>query len=117
MKDELVYLKHIMECIGRIESFMKGITKSKFLKDELIQSAVIRQIEVIGEAVKNLPLNFTSKYTAVPWKEIAGTRDKMVHHYFGVDLEFIFDIVKKDIPKLKKQIREIMDNWGKEDKE
>ena len=109
MKDVSVYLEHVIECIQRIEKFMKGMDKNKFLKDELVQSAVVRQIEVIGEAMKNIPPEFRKKYPNIEWKEIIGTRDKMIHHYFGVDLEFIFDIVKKDIPKLKNQVEDILD--------
>ncbi len=108
MKDPLIFIKHILEAIERIESFSKGITKSKFKKNELVHSAVIRQIEIIGETVKNVPTNFKNKYPSVPWKKIAGTRDKMIHHYFGVDIAFIFDIVKKQIPILKKEIKKIL---------
>ncbi len=108
-KDPLFYLKHILESIERIERFTKNYSKTDFLNDELLQSAVVRQIEIIGEAVKNIPPSFTKKYPQIPWEEIAGTRDKMIHHYFGVDYDLIFDIILlKDIPQLKQEINNIL---------
>ena len=83
------------------------MTKSNFLKKDLIQSAIIRKIEIIGEAVKNLPKEIIVKYPDIEWNKIAGTRDKLIHNYFGVDLDLIWKSVKTDIPKLKKQIIEI----------
>jgi len=108
-KDPAFFLKHIVECIRRIEKFTFEIEEEDFLKDELISSAVIRQIEVIGEAVKNLPLDFINKYTQILWGDIAGTRDKMIHHYFGVDLKLVWKIVIDDLPTLKKQTENILE--------
>lgn len=108
MKDALIFLKHILESIEIIENNLKNMTKEKFKKDVNVQDATIRRIEIIGEAVKNLSLSFRNKYVYVPWKEIAGTRDKMIHHYFGVDIEFVYDLTKKEIPKLKKEIIKIL---------
>ncbi len=89
-KESNIFLKHILESIERIEKFIGNLTKDKLKADELKQSAVIRQIEIIGEAVKNLPLDFVNKYPTVPWGEIARTRDKLIHHYFGIDLDTIW---------------------------
>jgi uncharacterized protein with HEPN domain len=108
-KDPKIFLKHILESIENIRVFVGLNNKTRFKKDKLIQSAVIRQIEIIGEAVKNLPKDFILKYPSVAWSEIAGTRDKMIHYYFGVDLDLIWDdILKKEIPYLKAQIEEIL---------
>jgi len=104
----LPYLEHIIDAIKDIESFARGLTKSKFLKNKLRQSAVIRQLEIIGEASKSLPGNFREKHSEVEWKKIAGTRDKIVHHYFGIDLNTVWDIVKKDLPALKRKIIAIL---------
>lgn len=104
MKKSIFFLKHIIESINKIESFTKGISKSNFKKDELRQSAVMREIEIIGEAVKNLPIDFTVKYPHIEWSKIAGTRDKIIHNYFGVDNDIIWNIIKEDIPTLKKEI-------------
>lgn len=107
-KDIKIFLLHILESIERIEIFTKGISKDKFLKSEIIQDAVIRRIEIIGEAVKNIPYGFRDKYSDIEWKKIAGTRDNIVHGYFGIDLNLTFKIVKKDIPELKKKISKIL---------
>ncbi len=103
-KDALVFVNHIFDDIKRIEIFSKGLTKEHFLKDELRQYALIRAIEIIGEAVKNIPISIKNKYPLTSWKDIVGTRDVLIHHYFGVDLNIIWDIVKHEIPKLKQQI-------------
>ena len=78
-KDIEIFLKQIMESIEAIETYSDGITKDDFLKDAIIQDAVIRRLEVIGEAVKNLPLEFTSKHNEVEWDKIARMRDKLIH--------------------------------------
>jgi len=107
-KDPLIFIKHILENIDKIEAFSKNLSKKTLSKNELKQYAIIRAIEVIGESVKNLPDSLKNKYPNVPWKEIAGTRDKMIHHYFGVDLNIVWDIISKEIPKLKEDIKDIL---------
>ena len=108
-KEPLIFIKHILESIKNIESFSQGLSKNKFEKDRLKQSAIIREIEIIGEAVKNLPIEFTVKYPYVEWSKIAGTRDKIIHHYFGIDSDIIWDIIKHDLPDLKKEIKKIQE--------
>lgn len=107
-KDVKIFLFHILESIERIEVFAKGISKDEFLKSEIIQDAVMRRIEIIGEAVKNIPNIFKNKYPDIEWKKIAGTRDNLIHGYFGVDLKLTFKIIRKDIPELKKKISKIL---------
>ena len=110
-KDPKVFINHILEAISDIEDFSKGITKEELSINKMKQSAILRQIEIIGEAVKNIPNDFRSKYSNVEWKKIAGTRDKMIHDYFGVDLKIVWDTVKEDLPKLKKQIESIIKDY------
>jgi len=107
IKDSSIFIEHIVENITDIESFVNNVDKDKFLKDKEKQNAVIRSLEIIGEAVKNLPQNITAKYPNIPWKEIAGTRDKITHHYFGLDLELIWKTIKENIPELKQEILKI----------
>src|SRR3989344_4783046 len=107
-KDPAIFLKHISESIKFIESFSKRLTKEKFMKNRMRQNAIIRELEIIGEAVKNLSPEFIEKYKTISWSDIARTRDKLIHHYFGVDLNEVWSIIKDDLPKLKKQIQEIL---------
>ena len=106
-KDPLIFLKHIRESIESIESYMEGYDKH-FFDDRKVQDAVIRRLEIIGEAVKNIPKEFTKKHKSIPWSEIARMRDKLIHKYFGVDLDLTFDVVKKDLPELKKNLDKIL---------
>ncbi len=106
-KNDLVFIEHILDSINAIEDFSKNISKEELISNRLRKSAIVREIEIIGEAVKNISDNLKKEYKEIKWKDIAGTRDKMIHHYFGVDLNIVWDIIKKDIPVLKKQIKEI----------
>jgi uncharacterized protein with HEPN domain len=108
-KDISIFLNHILESIERIEEFTKNISKKIFLDSIQLQDAVIRRLEIIGEATKNIPPEFRKKYADVPWSEIARTRDKLIHGYFVVDLALTWDIVKKDLPDLKKKIKKILE--------
>jgi uncharacterized protein with HEPN domain len=87
---------------------MKGINKPEFLKNVLIQDAVIRNIEIIGEASKSISPEFKKSYADIPWKDISGMRDKLIHHYMGVDTEVVWRTAKKDIPLLDKVLKEIV---------
>jgi len=106
-KDPKIFLEHILESIGYIEEYLKDKGKRDFLKSVQLQDCVIRRLEVIGEAVKNLPREFKNKYPHIPWKEIAGTRDILIHHYFGVDLNLTWEIATKRLKKLKRDILKI----------
>lgn len=106
-KSPLIFIEHILENINDIELFMKNINKKKFLENREKQNAVARSLEIIGEAVKNIPKNILEKYKKIPWKEISGTRDKLIHHYFGVDWELIYKVIKGEILDFKKEILKI----------
>jgi uncharacterized protein with HEPN domain len=107
-KDPFIFITHVLECIVDIESFSRGLSKTEFQRNKLKQSAIVRQIEIMGEAVKNIPNSFRNKYPLVEWKKITGTRDILIHQYFKIDLNLVWDVIKKELPKLKKQIKEIL---------
>ena len=107
-RDDSVYLKHIRDSIAKIQVYTKGVSKASFLKDTLVQDAVIRQIEIIGEAAKRLSEGIRSQHTDVPWQDILGMRNKLIHDYFGVDIEKVWLTVRDDIPILKKEIARIL---------
>lgn len=107
-KEAIVFVRHVLDSIKNIESFTNGVTKADFMKNKEKQSAVVHQIEIIGEAAKNIPKEFKQKYPFIEWSDIIRTRDKITHHYFGVDLYIVWDIVKKDLPKLKENISQIL---------
>ena len=106
-RDIGLFIEDILNSIKNIEEFTKGLNKEKFSKDNLRQSAVIRQLEIIGEAAKNVPLSFREKYSNIPWKDIAGFRDILSHAYFGVNMNRVWNILEKDLPALKKEIEKI----------
>ena len=106
-RDLKLFIYNIMDSIENIESFLKEISKESFFKDGLRQSAVIRQLEVIGEATKNIPDSFRKKYPEIPWKKIVGLRDIIIHTYFEIDLDITWEIIKKDLPNLKSKILKI----------
>jgi len=87
------------------------MSEVKFSKSVTIQDATVRRLEIIGEAVRNIPDSFRKKHAKVPWKKIAGLRDVLIHEYFGVDMELVWKIANKDIPKLKKQVINLLEKF------
>ena len=107
-RDYKVYLDDILEAIAKIKRFTSGIDSEMFSNDEKTVDAVIRNLEVIGEAVKKIPEEFRNQYPAVEWKKIAGLRDILIHEYFGIDVEIVWDIVQNKLPILESQIAKII---------
>ena len=105
--------KHIFDEIVFLESETRTISEEVFLKDEKTQRAFARSIEIIGEAVKNISSDVIIKYKEVPWRNIAGMRDKLIHGYFSVDYEIVWDVAKNIIPEFKNQLIKIMDTERK----
>lgn len=103
-RDYKAYINDILEAINRIESYTTNLTIDDFSESQLYQDAVVRNLEIIGEAVKRLPKELIKKYPDIGWKKIAGLRDILIHAYFGIDIEIIWDVVQNKIPELKEQI-------------
>lgn len=109
MKDIKPFLRHIFEECEFIQNTLQGSTFEDFVKNETLKRAVVRSLEIIGEASKNLPEDFRNKYKHIPWKQISGLRDLLIHKYFGVDYKNVWKIVKEDIPKLKEDVSKILE--------
>lgn len=108
-KEPLEYLKHISdECLFIITVINKDLTKDDFFNDETLKRAIVRSLEIIGEATKKIPADFKVKWGSVKWKNMAGMRDRLIHDYMGVNYSIVWDVVKNKIPELYEQINEII---------
>ena len=112
-KDPRIFIEHVLESISSIKEYTEGKTKGDFLRSRMIQDAVIRRIEVIGEAVKNIPDEIKDEHPYIPWRKIAGMRDLLIHEYFGVDLELTWKVVEEDIADLRKKILKVKEDLEK----
>jgi uncharacterized protein with HEPN domain len=108
MRNIKLYLKDIKDAIQSIENFTKDIDYNEFKEDDKTSSAVIRKFEIIGEATKNIPLDIKNKYSEIPWKEMAGMRDILIHMYFGINYKIVWKTINK-ISRIKSVIQKILD--------
>lgn len=108
MRDYKLYLKDILEAMEAIEKFMEGVDFDKFQIDDKTSSAVVRKLEIIGEAAKQVPDYITQRYPEIPWKEMAGMRDRLTHFYFGIDYKLVWITVKERIPQIIPLIKKIL---------
>lgn len=109
MKNDVVYFKHINEAISKIENYLKGIDFEGFSKDDMRIDAVVRELEIISEASNNISEDFKNKHNNLPWKEIIGMRNKLIHEYFGIDINIVWQTCQKNIIKLKGIIENILE--------
>lgn len=107
IRDDSVYHAHILDALHQIAEYTDGLDYETFRSSRMVHDAVIRQFEIIGEATKNLSEAFRSHYPTVPWKDLAGFRDKLIHQYFGVDLTLVWRSVVDDVPFLVREIKRI----------
>jgi len=109
-RDPFILLDDMVTALSRIERYRGDMTREQFLSDEKTVDAIVRNIEVIGEASRQLPPEFTESHESVPWHQMAGMRNRIVHDYFGIDVEIIWQVVIESLPALKQQITEIVKN-------
>jgi len=105
-----VYLQDILESIGHIQRFLEGVSEDEFYKKVEKQDAVLRRLEIIGEAVKHLPEEIREDHPDIPWRQIAGMRDIIIHEYFGITLEMVWVVATEDILDLKAKVEEIIES-------
>ncbi|MGB7926017.1 MAG: DUF86 domain-containing protein [Pyrinomonadaceae bacterium] len=108
-RDQSLYLRHILDSIAQIESYLQGIDEAAFQQNNMVQDAVIRQLEIIGEAVKLLSPELRDEHRQVHWSDIARMRDKLIHGYFGVDIDKVWLTTQDDLPVLKVEVAEMLD--------
>ncbi|CCQ53120.1 DUF86 domain-containing protein [Crocosphaera watsonii] len=103
------YLRHILDETNYLITTSQGLNKKDFINDQTLKRAWVRSLEIIGEAVKQLPPNFWTDYPEIEWRKIAGMRDKLIHNYFGVDYDIVWDAVINEIPHLEQKIMQILE--------
>jgi len=107
------YLRHMLDEVNYLLTQSQGLHKDTFIHDPTLKRAFVRSLEIIGEATKQLPPDFKRKYSHVEWKEIAGMRDKLIHHYFGVDYDVVWNAVTDDMPQLHKMLEQMIEQESK----
>lgn len=108
-RDYFLFLEDMMTAILKVEKYVGTMSMNDFTRDSMVQDAVIRNLEVIGEAAKNVPKKIQQKYPQVEWREAAGFRDVLIHDYFGIDAESVWDTLKNNIPSLKTHLTEVLE--------
>ena len=111
-RNDAVYLQHLLDAVERIEQYTTGMTEQQFLQNSLVQDAVVRQLEIIGEASRNLSDELRQKHSQVPWAKVVGMRNRIVHAYFDVDLTIVWEVIQRDLPDLKAQVHLILQALG-----
>lgn len=113
-RDVRLYLTDLLDAIEKIERYVTDMSLEEFLEDDRSKDAVLRNLEVIGEAAKNLPLEIKDRYRDVDWKAAAGMRNKLIHEYFGVSFSIVWETIKNDLPNLKDEVAKILQDVEKQ---
>ncbi len=115
-KDPKIFLSHILESIEAINSYTRKLTKEEFTENGQAQDAVVCRIQVIGEAVKNLPVALRKKYVCIHWSKATGMRDVMIHDYFSIDKDIVWKTIKEDLPVFQKEVQKVYNELGGQEK-
>lgn len=107
-KEPIVFIGHMLDSIELVKLYIKGRTKSEMFKSNELQDALVRRLEIIGEAGNNVSTEFRKKFPQIPWSDIVAMRNKLIHEYFIVDSEIVWQVIKQDLPKLEKDLKEIL---------
>jgi uncharacterized protein with HEPN domain len=110
VRDTSIYIKDIVAAIDSIGQFIEGIDFRQFCKDDKTSSAVMQKLQIIGEAVKNVPPDIKQRYGDIPWKQMAGMRDKLIHQYFRIKMDLLWETIRNDLPRLRIPLLEILDD-------
>jgi len=103
-----LFVRDILDAIDKIEQFVGDISYQEFIQDDKTSTAVVKKIEIIGEAIKNIPPDIRAKYSNIPWRDIVGMRNKISHGYFGIDYEIVWAVIKQKLPVLKAQVTQML---------
>ena len=109
MKDDRVFILHILDEVNFIIRESKALDYEDLVQNEILKRAILRSLEIIGEATKNLSKDFRKKHSAIKWRELAGLRDKLIHYYFGVKWERVWDVIKNVIPEIEDKLKSLLD--------
>lgn len=112
MNDDAVYVQHMLESIEHIETYTEDVDEGAFKESPLIQDAVIRHLEIVGEAATRVSEDAQDRFDDVPWRDITGMRNKLIHGYFGVDVDVVWETVVEDLPPLKRALERIRDGYS-----
>ena len=110
-KEPLEFLRHISDECSYLLSVSKYLSKDEFLDNETLKRAVVRSLEIIGQATKKIPADFKVKWQSIQWKNMAGLRDRLIHDYIGVNYSIVWDVLKNKIPDLSTQIEQVLDAY------
>lgn len=108
-RDYKLYLQDMLEAVEKIEGYLEGISFQQFTEDDMRRDAVLRNLEIVGEATKNLPPTLREKYSAMDWRKVAGLRDIVIHAYFKIDNNIVWDIVQNKLPELRRYVALILE--------
>lgn len=111
-REDKVLLEDVLESIELMEEYIQGVSRKEFMSSNMYLDLVVRRLEVIGEAVSNTSEELQEKYSDIPWREISGMRNKLIHEYFGVDRALVWETATKDIPVFKKNIQELLKEYN-----